>query len=97
MGEGWPPEPARVARELLRSDLRPAVLQVRGDRLLVGFRGPAAERLGELAGGRVPGGLERVPWRLEPIPAALEPCADDDPGAAHVTPQSAFRPAGGGS
>lgn len=92
LGQGRPKRPWSVARELLRSDLRPAVLTVEDGTLLVGFRGPAAEALGALASQWVPGGLQAVPWRVVPLPSGpLEPCEIDDPAVVWVTPQGAFR------
>ncbi|MCA9568244.1 MAG: FAD-binding oxidoreductase, partial [Myxococcales bacterium] len=93
MGEARVEHPMRVARELLRSDLRPAVLGLREGALVVGFRGPAARRMAVLASDQVPGGLTEVPWRMLPVvEGPLERCADDDPAACHATASSAFRP-----
>jgi alkyldihydroxyacetonephosphate synthase len=92
MGVGRPEHPGVVARALLRSDLRPAVLAIEEGLLIVGFRGPAAEALGRLAASRVPGGLEAVPWAPRATPRGpLVPCADRDPRVVHVTAEQAFR------
>lgn len=94
MGEGKPESPWRVARDLLRSDLRPAVLTVRDGTLRVGFRGPAAGALGALAAARVPGGLVEVDYASEPLPSGpFEPCAPDDPAAVAVTLAEVLGPA----
>ena len=93
LGRGRPERPWAVARSLLRADLRPAVLTVESDgTLLVGFRGPAAAALGDLAARWVPGGLAETPWRQTPLPAGrLEACSIDDPGVVAVTLHGAFR------
>lgn len=92
MGEGRPAQPWKVARELLRSDLRPAVLTVVDGTLRVGFRGPAAARYGEIASARVPGGLVPASYTASPLPSGpLEPCDDDDPGVVAVTVHDSFR------
>jgi alkyldihydroxyacetonephosphate synthase len=92
MGEGRCEQPWAVARQLLRSDLRPAVLTVVDGRLLVGFRGPAAEAFGALASQRVPGGLQPVPYAAHPLPAGpMEPCEPDDPDAVSVTPHDVLK------
>lgn len=92
LGEARPVQPWAVAWQLLRSDLRPAVLIVIDGALRVGFRGPAAERLGALASQRVPGGLSEIPWAPASIPSGpLEPCGIEDPGIVHVTAQGVFR------
>jgi len=87
MGEASVDEPWAVALELLRSDLRPSVLDVDDGRLIVGFRGPAADAYGVIASRRVPGGLRPVPYAARPLPSgALCYCAPDDPDAVAVTP-----------
>jgi len=92
MGQGKPKRPWRVARELLRSDLRPAILDVEGGVLTVGFRGPAAAALGELASAWVPGGLEDVPWIDIPMASGpLEPCSFRVRSIVAVLPQGALR------
>lgn len=92
LGRGTPEQPWAVARELLRSDLRPSVLTVEDGALWVGFRGPAAAELGRLADAWVPGGLEAVAWRTFSMPSGpLEPCALDDPEVVAVLPQGALR------
>lgn len=92
LGEARPEAPWAIARQLLRSDLRPAVLSVVEGALRVGFRGPAAAQLGAIASELVPGGLEPIPWAPGVLPSGpLEPCEIDDPGIVHVTPQGAFR------
>lgn len=98
LGRGRPKAPWAVARELLRNDLRPAILTVRDGDLLVGFRGPAARELGAVAAAWVPGGLQEVSWRVEALPSGpLEPCAIDDPSVVAVLPQGALRRAGEGA
>ncbi len=92
LGEAQVDKPWQVARELLRSDLRPAVLTVVDGRLLVGFRGPAAAAMGQLASARVDGGLTERDWTLPALPAGkLVPCTVDDDAAVHVNLQGAFR------
>lgn len=92
MGEGRPEAPWAVARALLASDLRPAVLGVRDGVLRVGFRGPAAAAFGAIASARVPGGLVERPYAPEPLPAGpLRWTTDDDPAAVGVTAQGVFR------
>lgn len=96
MGIGRPERPWRVALELLRGDLRPAVLDVRDGELRVGFRGPAAAALGALASARVPGGLAPVAYAPAPLPAGpLVACDPDDPATVAVTLQGAWRRAEG--
>ena len=96
MGEGTPKRPWAVARDLLRSDLRPSILRVEEGRLRIGFRGPAARELGALADGWVPGGLTEVPYTVTELPSGpLEPCALTDSAAVAVTKQGAFRRSGG--
>lgn len=93
MGEGRPAHPWRVAQDLLRGDLRPAVLAVVDGVLRVGFRGPAADAYGALAAARVPGGLTPCDYRPVPLPARrLRPCDVDDPNVVHVTTEHAWRP-----
>ena len=92
MGQGRPENPWRAALALLRSDLRPAVIGVVAGALRVGFRGPAAARLGEIASARVPGGLESVPYEPIPLPSGpLAYCDPDDPQAVAVTPQGVLK------
>jgi len=92
MGSGRPDSPWAVARRLLRSDLRPAVLSVDDGELFVGFRGPCAAEMGALASQRVQGGLEPVDWRQYPLPCGeLEWCRDDDPGVVDVVLSGALR------
>lgn len=92
MGEGRPKKPWSVARELLKADLRPAVLTVIGGTLRVGFRGPAAAALGALASQRVAGGLTEVTWQATPLPAGpLEPCESGARDIVWVTPQGMYR------
>jgi alkyldihydroxyacetonephosphate synthase len=92
MGEGTPADPWRVAWELLRSDLRPAALTVRDGRLVVGFRGPAAEAFGALASRRVPGGLIPAPWAPAPWPSGpLERCGFDAADIVAVTLEGPIR------
>ncbi|MFT7520104.1 MAG: hypothetical protein ACI9MC_002248 [Kiritimatiellia bacterium] len=92
MGQAEVPKPWSLARDLLRSGLRPAVLHVSDGRLVVGFRGPAAEELGELAARLVPGGLPQTPYASTPFPSGpMEPCEWDDPSVCWITPESAFR------
>lgn len=92
MGEGRPSSPWRVARDLLRSDLRPAVLTVVDGALRVGFRGPCAARFGEIAASRVPGGLVAIPYVAAALPSLdLEPCPVDDPAVVSVTLHDTFR------
>jgi alkyldihydroxyacetonephosphate synthase len=92
MGRGEVPEPWRVARALLRSDLRPAVLTVLDGALVVGFRGPAAEALGAIASTRVPGGLEPIEYvPIALASGALEACEEDDPLACAVTELDVLR------
>ncbi len=75
MGSARCRNPWRVARELLRSDLRPAVLDVVNGELRVGFRGPAAEALGVLASRWVPGGLTPMDYEPQVLPSGpLVPC-----------------------
>jgi alkyldihydroxyacetonephosphate synthase len=88
MGRAEVRDPWRVARMLVRSDLRPAVLTVEDGFLVVGFRGPAARALGALCRRWVPG-MEEVPYRGVPLPADVEPTDLDDPrvcavGSHHV-------------
>lgn len=88
MGSARIDDPWGAALALLRSDLRPAVLTVADGRLLVGFRGPAADDLGALASSRVPGGLEVTAWRQPPVPTGLMRWCDPlDPDAIAVCPQ----------
>lgn len=85
--------PWRVARDLLRRDLRPGALFARDGWLYVGFRGPAAEAALAIAE-RAAGPLERVPWEVVPCAEGpLEICAPDDPAAVHATAHHVFRPA----
>jgi len=92
MGQGTPKRPWHVARELLRSDLRPAVLDVVSGVLTVGFRGPAASALGELASAWVPGGLEETAWVEHALPSGpLEPCSMRSRKIVAVLPQGALR------
>jgi alkyldihydroxyacetonephosphate synthase len=92
MGRGTPKRPWHAARELLRSDLRPAVLQVVDGGLTVGFRGPAASDLGRLASAWVPGGLEEVPWEdMELTAGPLEFCEMKSPKIVAVLPQGPLR------
>lgn len=92
MGRGTCPNPWAVARELLRSDLRPSVLHVVDGVLEVGFRGPAAQALGELANRWVPGGLTPCDYRAVPLPSGdLVACTLDHPDVVSVTAQGAFR------
>jgi alkyldihydroxyacetonephosphate synthase len=92
LGVGTPDEPWAVARQLLRTGLRPAVLGVVEGQLHVGFRGPAASALGEIAGRRVPGGLNERPYVPLPLPSGqLAACPDDHDGVVSVTPASAWR------
>jgi len=92
MGQGRPKHPWRVAQELLRSDLRPAVLTVVDGTLRVGFRGPAADALGDLASRWTPGGLEPMDWVDTPlISGPLEACSIDDPEVVSVLPGGALR------
>jgi alkyldihydroxyacetonephosphate synthase len=92
MGEGRVERPWAVALELLRSDLRPAVLTVVGGALRVGFRGPAAAAMGAIASRRVAGGLSEVPYAPEPLPSGtLEPCSVDDPGIVAVNMHGGLR------
>ncbi len=92
MGEAELPYPWEVALALVRGDLRPSGLGVDGQRLLVGFRGPAARDLGQLASLAVPGGLREIPWQVLPLPSGpLEPCSPRDPLCVHVTAQGGFR------
>ena len=92
MGQGPPKRPWHVARELLRSDLRPAVLDVVSGVLTVGFRGPAASALGELASAWVPGGLEETAWVEHALPSGpLEPCSMRSRKIVAVLPQGALR------
>jgi alkyldihydroxyacetonephosphate synthase len=92
MGTARCRNPWWVARELLRSDLRPAVLDVVNGELRVGFRGPAAEALGTLASRWVPGGLTRVEWAPSTLPSgALVACEVDDPACIAVTAQGGWR------
>ncbi|MCO4748217.1 MAG: FAD-binding oxidoreductase [Proteobacteria bacterium] len=96
LGEGRPDQPWQVARALLRQDLRPAVLTVVEGRLLVGFRGPAARALGELASARVIGGLTEISYEAAPLAGGpLEACAVDDPAAVAVTELDVLRPVEG--
>jgi hypothetical protein len=92
MGQGQPKSPWRVAAELLRSDLRPAVLNVDGGVLTVGFRGPAAAALGQLASEWVAGGLGEVPWIDIPMASgALEFCTFRTRNIVAVLPQGPLR------
>jgi hypothetical protein len=92
MGRARCDHPWVVARELLRCDLRPAVLTVEDGWLIVGFRGPASSALGALAGRWVPGGLHEVPWQDRELPSGpLTPCDPTDPRVVAVTPQFAAR------
>ena len=87
MGRATVDEPWAVALSLLRSDLRPAVLDVVDGELLVGFRGPAADAYGVIASRRVPGGLTPTPYRARPLPSGpLCYCSAADPDAVAVTP-----------
>ncbi|TNE88594.1 MAG: FAD-binding oxidoreductase [Deltaproteobacteria bacterium] len=93
MGRAKVEAPWSVARDLLRSDLRPAVLTVEGDELVVGFRGPAAEVLGALASRRVPGGLTACEYRAFPLASGpLQPCEPQDPRAVAVTELDVLMP-----
>lgn len=67
MGRARVDDPWRVARELVRSDLRPAVLTVREGELWIGFRGPAAEAYGALVDRWVRGGVQTVPYEAVPL------------------------------
>jgi alkyldihydroxyacetonephosphate synthase len=92
LGEGRPPKPWLVARDLLRGDLRPAVLFAKSGVLRVGFRGPAARELGAIASRLVPGGLSEVPWETHSLPGGpLVPCNATDRSAVWVTQQGAFK------
>ncbi len=92
-GEGRPDRPWKVARDLLRSGLRPAILTVEEGTLRVGFRGPAAASLGAVAGGRVPGGLHEVPWAPAPLPhGPLTACGIEHEDVVMVTCHGAWRP-----
>lgn len=92
MGVGRPERPWAVARDLLRSDLRPAVLTVVDGELRVGFRGPSAQAFGALAQARVPGGLQPVEYRPHPLPSgALMATGPDDADAVSVTVQDVLR------
>ena len=87
MGRSAVSEPWAVALQLLRSDLRPSVLDVVDGELVVGFRGPAADAYGVIASRRVPGGLTPAPYEARPLPSGpLCYCAADDPDAVAVTP-----------
>ncbi|MCB9679450.1 MAG: FAD-binding oxidoreductase [Alphaproteobacteria bacterium] len=84
--------PWEVARELLRSDLRPAVLDVVDGELRVGFRGPACRQLGAVASRWVPGGLTERDWEAFTLPSGpLEPCATTDADCVAVTAQGGLR------
>ena len=88
MGTGKPRQPWRVARELLRNELRPAILTVEDGTLFVGFRGPAAAALGGIASSWVPGGLTEAPWRdFELYAGPMAPCAADAEGVVAVLPE----------
>ncbi len=92
MGQGRPKSPWRIARELLRCDLRPAALSVEDGVLTVGFRGPAATALGQLASEWVPGGLGEVPWIEIPMASGpLESCSLRARNIVAVLPQGALR------
>jgi len=92
MGSGRCEDPWGVARELLRSDLRPALLEVRDGRLWIGFRGPAARVLGGVASRWVPGGLAEESWAAPVLPSGeLESCELTDPECVSVTAQGGFR------
>lgn len=96
MGSARVEAPWRVAQQILRADLRPAVLGVRDGVLYVGFRGPAAEAFGALADQVVSEGLTPCAW--SPLPRAaggLEPCDIDRADVVHVTTEHAFRRRGG--
>ncbi|MEZ4322792.1 MAG: FAD-binding oxidoreductase [Myxococcota bacterium] len=95
VGAGRCPNPWRVARELLRSDLRPARLEVVKGELIVGFRGPTARQLGQVASRWVPGGLVEREWTPFSLPSGpLEACSLDDPACVTVTAQGGFRRVG---
>ena len=92
MGEGRPEHPWQVARHLLRSDLRPAVLTVDQGVLRVGFRGPASAALGRLASQWVPGGLSEVTYESVALPCGpLEHCEDSADDVVAVLPQGSLR------
>ncbi len=92
LGEATCDRPWEVARELLRGDLRPAVLNVVRGRLRVGFRGAAAASFGAVASTRVPGGLAEIPWDAGSLPSGrLVPCEPGDERCAMTTPQGYFR------
>jgi alkyldihydroxyacetonephosphate synthase len=95
MGESKCDSPWEVARLLLRSDFRPAVLTVVDGGLRVGFRGPAASELGQLASSQVPGGLTPIPWVAAPMPSGpLVSCAMDDDDVVAVLPSGALKRGG---
>jgi alkyldihydroxyacetonephosphate synthase len=86
-------EPWRTAQDLLRADLRPAVLEVEGGALVVGFRGPAAAaflaRAGEVAGVAP----RPTPWRApRRRGAGLVPVPTPDPTCVGVTTHHFLRP-----
>ncbi len=92
MGSARVQHPWRVARDLLRADLRPGALGVQDGVLFVGFRGPAAEAYGRLAAERVPGGLEPCAWRALPMASGrLERCDPEDPAAVAATSELVLR------
>ncbi|MFT4622903.1 MAG: alkyldihydroxyacetonephosphate synthase [Myxococcota bacterium] len=93
LGRGRPQRPWAVAQQLLRADLRPAVLDACEGELFVGFRGPAARALGALASLQV-GGLTEIEWELRPLPSGpLRACDIDDPATVLVTVHGAWRSA----
>lgn len=92
MGRARCARPWEVARRLLRSDLRPSVLAVEGDALLVGFRGPASRVFGSLCDRWVPGGMEEVPYAPRPVPSgSLVSCAIEHEGVVAVGTHHATR------
>ena len=92
LGRARVEEPWRLARSLLRADLRPCRLEVEDGWLYVGFSGPAAAALGALASSQIEGGLAPVAWTPFALPAGpLQPCSLDAPDVVAVTPQGAFR------
>lgn len=93
MAEATVPRPWARALALLRADLRPAWLGVVDGKLRVGFRGPAAAAMLEVARGLVPE-LTPIPWELRPLPCGpFVTCDPDDPAAVAVGPGGVLREA----